>query len=40
MSTEEFLAYLEKRQGLLEGVCVSGGEPTGDPGLEQFLTLS
>jgi len=38
MSTEEFLTYLEKRQGLLEGVCVSGGEPTGDPGLEQFLT--
>ena len=38
MSTEEFLTYLKKRQGLLEGVCVSGGEPTGDPGLEQFLT--
>ena len=38
MSTEEFLTYLKKRQGLLEGICVSGGEPTGDPGLEQFLT--
>lgn len=38
MSTDGFLEYLKKRQGLLEGVCVSGGEPTGDPGLEQLLT--
>ena len=38
MSTEAFLAFLRKRQGLLEGVCVSGGEPTGDPGLENLLT--
>lgn len=38
MSTEKFLAFLKSRQGLLEGVCVSGGEPTGDPGLVQLLT--
>ena len=38
MSTDAFLEYLKKRQGLLEGVCVSGGEPTGDPGLENLLT--
>lgn len=38
MSTDAFLEYLQKRQGLLEGVCVSGGEPTGDPNLEQLLT--
>ena len=25
---EEFFAYLEKRKGILDGVCVSGGEPT------------
>lgn len=25
---EEILAYLKKRQGLLEGICISGGEPT------------
>lgn len=38
MSTDAFLEFLKKRQGLLEGVCVSGGEPTGDPGLEALLT--
>ena len=38
MSTNAFLEFLKKRQGLLEGVCVSGGEPTGDPGLEKLLT--
>ncbi len=37
MSTEQFLSFLQKRVGLLEGVCVSGGEPTGDPELESFL---
>ena len=25
---EELLAFLEKRQGILEGVCITGGEPT------------
>lgn len=25
---DEFFAFLEKRRGVLEGVCVSGGEPT------------
>lgn len=25
---EEVLAYLKKRQGILDGVCISGGEPT------------
>lgn len=25
---EEILAYLRKRRGILEGVCISGGEPT------------
>ena len=38
MSTDAFLEFLQKRQGLLEGVCVSGGEPTGDPALENLLT--
>jgi pyruvate formate lyase activating enzyme len=28
MSREEFLAFLKARRGRLEGVCVSGGEPT------------
>ena len=26
-SEEEILAYLKKRQGLLDGVCITGGEP-------------
>ena len=27
MTEEEFLSFLKKRQGLLDAVCVSGGEP-------------
>ena len=37
MSREEFLAFLAKRQGLLDGVCISGGEPTLTPGLKELL---
>lgn len=37
MTEEAFFAFLESRKGLLEGVCVSGGEPTLTPGLENFL---
>ena len=28
LSEEEFFTFLKKRRGMLEGVCVSGGEPT------------
>ena len=28
MSVEELLAFLEKRKGVLDGVCITGGEPT------------
>lgn len=28
MEEEELLSFLKKRQGLLEGVCITGGEPT------------
>ncbi len=28
ISTDELLAFLQKRQGLLDAVCISGGEPT------------
>lgn len=38
MSTDTFLTFLKKRQNLLDGVCVSGGEPTLSPELEQLLT--
>ena len=34
---EEIIEYLKKRKGLLDGVCVSGGEPLLQIGLESFL---
>ena len=37
MPTEEFFTFLEKRRGILQGVCVSGGEPTLMFDLEDFL---
>lgn len=37
MSREEFLAFLKKRTGLLDGVCVSGGEPTLSAGLKELM---
>lgn len=37
MTVEEFLAFLKKRVGLLDGVCVSGGEPTLSPALRDLL---
>ena len=37
MTVEEFLAFLKKRVGLLDGVCVSGGEPTLSPELRDLL---
>ncbi len=33
----EVLAFLDKRRGKLDGVVVSGGEPTLQPGLADFL---
>lgn len=36
-NTEEFLDFLKKRRGLLDGVCVTGGEPTVQPDLLDFL---
>ena len=37
MTVEEFLAFLKKRVGLLDGVCVSGGEPTLSPDLQDLV---
>lgn len=34
---EEFFAFLNKRRGVLDGVCVSGGEPCIQTGLKDFL---
>ena len=37
MSLEELLAFLKKRRGILEGVCITGGEPTIHPELPELL---
>jgi pyruvate formate lyase activating enzyme len=34
-----FLAYLDSRKGWLEGICISGGEPLAEPGLEELLLV-
>ncbi len=34
---EEFFAYLKKRQNVLKGVCISGGEPLLQPDIEPFV---
>ncbi len=34
---EEILTYLKKRKGLLDGVCITGGEPLMHPDIEQFI---
>ena len=37
ISAEEVLSYLKKRQGILEGVCITGGEPLLNGGIEDFI---
>ena len=37
IDTEEVLSFLSKRKGMLEGVCVTGGEPLLQPDIENFL---
>lgn len=34
---EEVLAFLRKRSGVLSGVCITGGEPTLQPDLADFI---
>lgn len=36
IAAEEVLRFLKKRQGLLDGVCITGGEPTLEKGLADF----
>lgn len=35
--SEDFFAFLNKRRGLLDGVCITGGEPTLNPDLPDFI---
>lgn len=37
MDTGKVLAFLKKRQGILDGICITGGEPTLQPDLEDFI---
>lgn len=37
ISEEEVLAHLRKRRGILEGICITGGEPTLQPDLWDFI---
>lgn len=36
-TAEEILSFLKKRRGILEGVCITGGEPTLQPDLPDFI---
>ncbi len=38
MDVDEVLAYLKKRQGLLDGVVITGGEPLLQDGIEEFIS--
>ena len=37
ISEEEILAFLQSRKGILEGVCITGGEPTLQEDLPSFI---
>ena len=37
ISQEEVFSFLKKRQGILDGVCITGGEPLLQPDLEDFI---
>ena len=37
IAVDDFFSFLKKRQGMLDGVCVSGGEPLMQPEMADFL---
>ena len=37
ISEEEVFSFLAKRQGILDGVCITGGEPLLQPDIEEFI---
>lgn len=37
ITEEEFFSFLKKRQGILDGVCITGGEPLLQPKIEDFI---
>ena len=36
-TADEILSFLKKRRGILEGVCITGGEPTMQSDLPDFI---
>ena len=38
ISEESFFSYVKKRKGLLDGVCITGGEPLLNHDIEDFIT--
>ena len=39
LDSDEVITFLKKRVGLLDGVCVTGGEPTIQPDIAEFLSV-
>ena len=37
ITEDEIFSFLKKRQGILDGICVTGGEPLIQAGIEEFL---
>lgn len=37
ISEEEFFSYISKRRGMLDGVCITGGEPLLNPDIADFI---
>lgn len=37
VDVDEFISYLESRKGWLDGICITGGEPTLHSGLKEFM---
>ncbi len=36
IAQEDFFSFLKKRQGMLDGVCITGGEPLVNSGVDEF----
>ena len=37
ISEDEFFSYISKRKGMLDGVCITGGEPLLNPDIADFI---